>query len=597
MPPKSAPDRAEYELVGQADAAQDQDADAEGSEYAPSRPAAAPAHPKRAVGRRTAKAICVGVAACFVVFVVFQVISNDAIARLRGSIADAECPCRAADVPLHFQTSPQVYPGPTATGAPAFLAQTAAFEPEATYVPNEPLRTSMPIEGMGKNESIFRHMGYLSPYFPSPGFGVDEYPLPPGAEIVQVQMLSRHGARYPEMGSRVEAFGKRISDAQGTFNVTGSLAFLRDWKYQLGAEILVPKGRQELYDSGVLHSYMYSKLYDPNTKIIARTTTQDRMLKSAENFMAGFFGLEWTNNATLEVIIEQDGFNNSLAGYINCPNNYKDQAPREAAGIWAETYLQDAMKRFQGMTQGFDWTIKDTYAAQMMCPYETVAYGYSVYCDLFTYEEWVGFGYSTDIVFNGGNGFQSPTGRAVGLGYQQEVMARLKNQTLSYSHSQINVTLDSSTDTFPLNQSLYFDFSHDTNIASVLTAFGLRQFSQFLDPTEYPGPHNATVSHMTPFAARLDIEVIRAPLPLSADRESYLEGEETRYVHFVLNQRTVPLGLSHPECDAARVDGWCELHTFIRVQERMAKLARFDEACFGDYLPLKYGDVTDGAPP
>jgi hypothetical protein len=31
-------------------------------------------------------------------------------------------------------------------------------------------------------------------------------------------------------------------------------------------------GRQELFDSGVLHSYMYSQLYNPNSKIIVRTT-------------------------------------------------------------------------------------------------------------------------------------------------------------------------------------------------------------------------------------------------------------------------------------------------------------------------------------
>jgi hypothetical protein len=31
--------------------------------------------------------------------------------------------------------------------------------------------------------------------------------------------------------------------------------------------------------------------------------------------------LEWTNNATIEVIIEANGFNNSLAGYDNCNNS------------------------------------------------------------------------------------------------------------------------------------------------------------------------------------------------------------------------------------------------------------------------------------
>lgn len=173
-------------------------------------------------------------------------------------------------------------------------------------------------------------MGQLSPYFPNPtGFGVNEYPLPVGANISQVHMLHRHGSRYPTTGAGAQRFGTALSaliknGSAGGF--TEQLEFLNTWVYGLGAEILVPNGRQELFDSGVLHYYDYGHLYNPSTKIIARTTTQDRMLKSAEYFMAGFFGLEWTNNATLEVIIEQGGLNNSLAGYMNCKNSNKPVA-------------------------------------------------------------------------------------------------------------------------------------------------------------------------------------------------------------------------------------------------------------------------------
>lgn len=176
-------------------------------------------------------------------------------------------------------------------------------------------------------------------------------------------------------------------------------------------------------------------------------------------------------------------------------------------------------------------------------------------------------------------------------------MARLKNHTLGYSGSQINVTLDNNTETFPLNQTLYFDFSHDTNILSILTAFGLRQFSQLLPPSSHPGKHNLTVSHIVPFAARLDIEIIRTPKPLAADRSAYTEGGETKYVHFVLNQRTLPLGWSLPECDASRVDGWCEFDAFLASQEKMAGLAKYDYACFGKWDNMPYGSVMDGSPP
>ncbi|KAM7223157.1 acid phosphatase [Rhypophila decipiens] len=506
---------------------------------------------------------------------------------------EGDHPCKPSPtttVPQYFQTSPQLWAGPTATGRAPFMAQTRTFDHAATYVPNSPLQTAIPIQGGGGgagNESIFKMMGFLSPYEPSPGFGVDEWPIPEGAEIVQVQMLSRHGSRYPTSGSGVNALGDRIAEAKknGKFKAKEELSFLNDWKYELGYEILVPKGRQELFDSGVLHSYMYSQLYNPNSKIIVRTTTQDRMLKSAEYFMAGFFGLEWTQNATIEVIIEERNFNNSLAGSLNCPNAGKSRGGQDAAEKWIIKYLTDATKRFSSLSQGFEWTIGDTYAAMTMCPYETVAYGYSRFCDLFTYQEWINFGYSIDLAFYGGNSFGSPVGRAIGIGYQQEVLARLKNHTLGYSGSQINVTLDNNTDTFPLNQSLYLDFSHDTNIISILTAFGLRQFAGALDPNAHPGKYNFTVSHLTPFGARLDIEIIKTPRPLKADRSGYEEeggGKETKYVHFVMNQRTIPLGWSFPECDATRLDGWCEFETFLKVQEDMPRRARYEYACFGD---------------
>ncbi|ERT02963.1 acid phosphatase [Sporothrix schenckii 1099-18] len=572
--------------------------------------------PPKWLSRRTVRVVAISFVTCLAVCIGFKFVADNtglvlSLAHAQEADGDGskdssgskDCRPTTVTVPQYFQTTPQLFAGPTATGRPAFLAQTVTIDPTATYVANQPLQTNILVDGVpsdGSGRSIFHHMGYLSPYQPAPGFGVQEYALPPGAEIVQLQMLSRHGSRYPTSGVNVKALGDKLAKFRGKFKATGALAFLEDWAYSLGHEILVPKGRQELFDSGVLHSYMYGSLYNPNSKIIVRTTTQDRMLKSAENFMAGFFGLEWTNNATIEVIIEQDGFNNSLAGYLNCPNSQKDTGGNEANAIWVENYLRNATARFQALlsgTNGFDWTIQDTYAAQTMCPYETVAYGFSRFCDLFTYDEWVGFGYSTDLVFAGGSGFQSATGRAVGLGYQQELVARLRNHTLGYAGSQINTTLDNNTDTFPLNQSLYLDFSHDSNIVSVLTALGFTQFAQFLPPSSYPGPHNFTLAHVVPFGARLDVEVIRAPKPVKADRSGYDDaGPETKYIHFVLNQRTLPLGASFPECDVSRVDGWCELETFLRVQDAMAGRAKFDEACFGPFTAQPYGTITDGAP-
>jgi hypothetical protein len=120
------------------------------------------------------------------------------------------------------------------------------------------------------------------------------------------------------------------------------------------------------------------------------------------------------------------------------------------------------------------------------------------------------------------------------------------------------VTLDSMSSTFPINQKLNFDFSHEVNIFAVLTAFGLTQFAESFSPNHYTADRSVIVSHMTPFAARLDIEIIEAPQPVCADRSNgnYENGSPTTYVHFILNQRTIPLGMSHAAC-GQRNDGTC----------------------------------------
>lgn len=112
-------------------------------------------------------------------------------ARLPSAQEGSNCPEKPTKVPQYFQTSPELWAGPTATGRAPFLAQTnpVSFAPTATFVPNTPLETAEPIAGQSRNQSIFQLMGQLSPYFPNPsGFGVAEYPLPPGANITQVQV-------------------------------------------------------------------------------------------------------------------------------------------------------------------------------------------------------------------------------------------------------------------------------------------------------------------------------------------------------------------------------------------------------------------------
>ena len=175
----------------------------------------------------------------------------------------------SGSIPQFFQTTPELFAGnytsltsdsgfgwltflsgPTITGTPPFLAQSnpAPFGPSRSFVPNSPLETAQPISGAPSGSNIFHLLGNYSPYAPSPvGFGVDEYPLPAGANIAQVHVVQRHGARYPNLTTGIDTlrFGERLTNAAGSLHATGALSFLNTWKYRLGAELQTPWGRQE----------------------------------------------------------------------------------------------------------------------------------------------------------------------------------------------------------------------------------------------------------------------------------------------------------------------------------------------------------------
>jgi len=310
----------------------------------------------------------------------------------------------------------------------------------------------------------------------------------------------------------------------------------------------------------------------------------------------------------LVVTIEETFFNNTLAGYDQCnnSNNYLSTGGSNASVAWENIYLKNATQRLKALSGSYNWTVADSYNAQTMCPYETVAYGYSAFCDLFTFEEWQGFEYSIDLSFAGNDMFNSPTGRAVGIGYVEEIYARLQGHlyNLPPGSTQVNTTLDEMNSTFPLNQSLYFDFSHDTNIASIITAFGLTQFNQTLPETGPPANQQMIVSHMEPFGANLVWEIIKAPQPVKAIRPTttnasassyYDSGNATSYVHLLVNQRTVPLGKSYAAC-GQRDDGWCEMSTFLGQLSGLLTQARYDYSCFANYPVESYGKITNGVP-
>ena len=498
--------------------------------------------------------------------------------------------------------------GVTATNSAPFMAQTdgAAITygvPTSSYTLAQPIETAIQAKDHREgDQNIFQLMGNLSPYYISDGWGVYDYAIPGQCSISQVHLLSRHGSRYP---TDPLVIGKLLDNKN--YTVTGELEFLNDWKYLQGVNILTKLGNQQLFDKGVRTFFRYGQLQDWNEdaeKIVARTTSQERITSSAEYFLAGFYGLDWYDKANLEIIIESNGYNDTLAPYEHCPLTDKTEATASIpADGFLEKYTKKAVERLNKQIKGLTFNAKSIHQMQELCAYETNNNGFSHFCGLFTQQEWEDYEYYNSWTWYNSNMFGSPNGRAMGAGWVEEFKQRLTDSndfdwnTLALQ----NTTLDTNPTYFPVDQKLYFDFSHDSVISNIFTALGMEQFKTNFTVDGSLRETNFQLSKVVPFASQTYFEIIECDGEVSANRtepetsSNSTTGTPNKYVHMILNDHTIDLSKNFPEYCSPRVDGWCEFDSFVKYLDTLWEVADFEEACFsGTYNSTQI--VKNGAP-
>ena len=158
-----------------------------------------------------------------------------------------------------------------------------------------------------------------------------------------------------------------------------------------------------------------------------------------------------------------------------------------------------------------------------------------------------------------------------GVGYVNELLARLTGQPVQ-DHTQTNRTLDASPKTFPLDRTLYADFSHDNEMVSIYSALGLfKQYllpDQKLDPTNPSSVRTWITSNLVPFSARMIVEklecgITQLPLPKGA------------FIRILVNDAVQPLEF------CGGIGGLCELHAFVASQDYARHDGNGDfEKCF-----------------
>lgn len=397
--------------------------------------------------------------------------------------------------------------------------------------------------------------GQYSPYFKVHSEISSD--VPPQCHVAFAQILSRHGARDPTV-SKTFAYSQVIKKIKSKVrNFEGDFAFLASYSYTLGADQLTEFGKQEMLNSGRAFFSRYEDLAK-NLLPFVRASGQRRVVESAQEFNEGFHRAktaaagtedkEYPYNVT--VISEAAGSNNTLDHGL-CTAFEASDIGSTAQSTYASVFTPSITARLNANLPNANLTFPEAILIMDLCPFETVASSSSTpspFCALFTPTEWKQYDYYQTLGKYYGYGPGNPLGPTQGVGFVNELVARLTGKPV-VDHTSVNGTLDTDPNTFPLGRSLYADFGHDNDMTAVFAALGLYNSTFPLSTTHMmtvEEMHGNSAAWTVPFAARAYFEKLQC------------EGEEEELVRVLMNGRV----LSLESCGADAL-GRCTLGRFV----------------------------------
>jgi len=355
--------------------------------------------------------------------------------------------------------------------------------------------------------------------------------------------------------------------------------FIRDYNYTLGADQLTPFGEQQLVHSGRSFFSRYSSLARRSQPFI-RASGQDRVVHSAEKWVEGFHQAlldgSFPNPPRLPypmvIVPERPGANNTLSNKLCTAftSGTYSRVGEEAASTWLEIFAPPIVDRLNKHLIGANLTTTDIPLIMDLCPFETVAsqYGYTLspFCNLFDANEWSSYDYYQSLGKWYGYGPGNALGPTQGVGWVNELLARLTERPVE-DNTSTNRTLDGSDEYFPLGRGLYADFSHDNEMMSVLGALGVYEGVRMPNVTKSGPTRNGgfSSSWAVPFAARVYVEKMKC---------SRSSGDGEELVRILVNDRVVPVK-GCPSDDLGR----CPLSKFVESMEFSRQGGRWD-LCF-----------------
>lgn len=371
--------------------------------------------------------------------------------------------------------------------------------------------------------------------------------------------------KYRELMEHIQRTAKRFP---------GVYQFLQTYQYTLGADQLTRFGEQELVNSGMKYYQRYQNLAKDAVPFV-RSAGQERVVESAQNWTQGFHAARAADEAAtapdnypynIVVINEGEDFNNTLS-HKTC-TKFETSIGEDAQLTWAGIFTQALRKRINQSIAGVNLNAEQIIHLMDMCPFDTVATPLgtiSPFCKMFTHEDWLNYDYYQTLGKYYSYGIGNPLGPAQGIGFVNELIARMTNTPVN-DHTNTNSTLDDSEKTFPLGKtSLFADFSHDNDITGIFAALGLYDGMEPPSKTQKQSVKDLngyTASWTVPFAARAYFEKMKC------------DGHDEEYVRVLVNDRVMPL-----ESCGGDALGRCTLSRFVGSMSSARSGGNWDK-CF-----------------
>ncbi|QRV98153.1 histidine phosphatase family containing protein [Ceratobasidium sp. AG-Ba] len=443
----------------------------------------------------------------------------------------------------------------------AFVAYTLSNRAKSGVPLDGPSGTALPtMPSYSLSTQVAYNLGAYAARYVVPGPISTE--VPSGCTVSMINILQRHGARYPTEDA-AGAIQSALSKARSAHNITDkSLKFVPRFSYPNMTEQLVPFGRNQSYISGRIIAAKYAAL---ENSIFVRSAPLHRVFESSRWWRQGFEGGSF--NVSIPSLPEPDLVilvaNNTL-NVTTCtaaeklspkPGHVKSQE-------WIAQFVPDITKHLNHHLHGANLDNEDTLSLMSLCGFDTAFRNGSAspWCGVFNATDFENYEYFVDLSEYYSNSYGSQYAPSEGVGWVNELISRLTGWPV-YDHTSTDSTLDSSQSTFPYGPSapkIFADFSSDNNIDKILSALGILRDNTELPPSG-PIPTNRQfyVSRIVPFAGSTVVEKLNC-----SETSSRPAGD---YVRILVNDAVVTQNSSycHPWGTA---EGLCPLGGFLNSQ-------------------------------